>query len=82
MKMKKGEQPLAMMIKIVIARVIVVVTTAIVIVDMVRMIATVIVKATIVKTMIANIAAMTGTNPLVIEKMKTKGFTTKTMMMM
>ena len=82
MKMKKGEQPLAMMIKIVIAIVIVVVTVAIVIVDRVRMIATVIVNATIVKTMIANIVAMMGMNPLVIEKMKTRGFTTKTMMMM
>ena len=59
---------------------IVVVTTAAITVEMVKMIATLIVKATIVKTMISNIVAMIGVNPLVIEKMKMKGVTMKTMM--
>ena len=59
---------------------IVVVTTAAITVEMVKMIATLIVKATIVKTMISNIMAMIGVNPLVIEKMKMKGVTMKTMM--
>ena len=62
--MKKGEKPLIMMMKVAIARVIVVVT-----VDMVMTIATVIVKETIVKTMIANTVAMIGVNPLVVENM-------------
>ena len=65
-----------------IARVIVVVTATTVTVDIVIMTTTVIVKATIVKTMIANIMAMIGVNPLVIENMKMKGFTVKTMMIM
>ena len=59
---------------------IVVVTAAAITVEMVKMIATLIVKATIVKTMISNIVAMIGVNPLVIEKMKMKGVTMKTMM--
>ena len=59
---------------------IVVVTAAAITVEMVKMIATLIVKATIVKTMISNIVAMIGLNPLVIEKMKMKGVTMKTMM--
>ena len=59
---------------------IVVVTTAAITVEMVKMIATLIVKATIVKTMISNIVAMIGVNPLVIKKMKMKGVTMKTMM--
>ena len=49
---------------------IVVVTTAAITVEMVKMIAKLIVKATIVKTMISNIMAMIGVNPLVIERMK------------
>ena len=60
----KGERPLVMMMRVAIARVIVVVT-----VDMVMTIATVIVKVTIVKTMIANTMAMIGVNPLVVENM-------------
>ena len=56
------------------------VTAAAITVEMVKMIATLIVKATIVKTMISNIVAMIGVNPLVIEKMKMKGITMKTMM--
>ena len=55
-------------------------TAAAITVEMVKMIATLIVKATIVKTMISNIVAMIGVNPLVIEKMKMKGVTMKTMM--
>ena len=55
-------------------------TAAAITVEMVKMIATLIVKATIVKTMISNIVAMIGVNPLVIEKMKMKGVTIKTMM--
>ena len=78
--MKKGEKPLVMIMGI--ARVIVVVTATTVTVDMVMMTTTVIVKATIVKTMIANTVAMIGVNPLVIENMKMKGFTMKTMMIM
>ena len=58
---------------------IVVVTTTAITVEMVKMIATLIVKATIVKTMISNIMVMIGVNPLVIEKMKMKGVTMKTM---
>ena len=72
---ERGEAPV-MMMKVVI---VVVVTM---IVETVKMIAIVIVKATTVKTMIANIVAMTGLNPLVIKKMKMKGFTINTIMMM
>ena len=61
---------------------IVVVTATTVTVDMVMMTTTVIVKATIVKTMIANTVAMIRVNPLVIENMKMKGFTMTTMMIM
>ena len=71
-----------MMMMVATTRVIVVVTATAVTVEMVKRIATVIVKATIVKTMIANIMAMIGVNPLVIENMKMMGFTMKTMMMM
>ena len=78
--MKKGEKPLVMIMGI--ARVIVVVTATTVTVDMVMMTTTVIVKATIVKTMIANTVAMIGVNPLVIENRKMKDFTIKTIMIM
>ena len=61
------EKPLVMIMKEVIARVIVVVIAAAVTMEMERMIATVRVKATIVKTMIANIVATIGVNPQVIE---------------
>ena len=81
-KMRKGEQPLMMMIKEVMPRVTVVVTAVAVIVDIVIMIATTIVRATIMKTMIANKVAMIGLNPPVIEKMKTQSFTMKNMKMM
>ena len=61
---------MTMMIEV-MTRVIVVVTIVAVIVDMMMMIkATAIVRATTVKTMIANIVAMTRANPLVIKKMK------------
>ena len=81
-KMRKGEQPLVMMIKEVMPRVTVVVTAVAVIVDIVIMIATTIVRATTMKTMIANKVAMIGLNPPVIEKMKTQSFTMKNMKMM
>ena len=68
-KMRKGEQPLVMMIKEVMPRVTVVVTA-------------VAVRATTMKTMIANKVAMIGLNPPVIEKMKTQSFTMKNMKMM
>ena len=71
-----------MMIKEVMPRVTVVVTAVAVIVDIVIMIATTIVRATIMKTMIANKVAMIGLNPQVIEKMKTQSFTMKNMKMM
>ena len=81
-KIRKGEKPLVMMIKVVTTRVIVVVTATSLTVEMLKMISTVIVKATIVKTMIANTVAMIRVNPLVIENMKMKGFIMKSMMMM
>jgi len=63
MKKRKGEKPLVMMMKVATARVIVVVIAAVVTMEIMRMIATVIVKAAVVKTMIANIVAMIGVNP-------------------
>ena len=77
MKLRKGEQPLVMMMKEVMQRVIVVVTATVVIVDIVMMTTTTIVRVTTMKTMIANIVAMIGVSPLVIEKMKTQSFTMK-----
>ena len=53
-------------------------STTRVIVVVIAAVATVIVKATIKKTMIANIVAMIGVNPLVIEKMKMWDRSTKT----
>ena len=70
MKIRKGEKPLVMMMKIATVRVIVVLIAAAVTMEIVRMIATVIVKVTRVKTKIANIVVMIGVNPLVIKKMK------------
>ena len=70
MKIRKAEKPLVMMIKVATARMIVVVIAIAVTMEMARMTTTVIVIATIVKTMIANIVTMIGVNPLVIEKMK------------
>ena len=69
-KMMKGEKPLVMMMKVATARVIVVVIAIAVTMEIMRMIEKVIVKATIVKTMIANIVAMIRVNPLVIERRK------------
>jgi len=74
---EEGEHPLVMMKKEVMPRVIVVVK-----VDIVMMITTTMVRATTMKTMIANTMAMIGANPLVIEKMKMQSFTMKNMMMM
>ena len=59
-----------MLMKVATTRVIVVVIAAAVTMEILRMIATVIVKAAIMKTMIANIVAMIGVNPLVIERRK------------
>ena len=69
-KMRKGENPLVMMMKVETTRVIVVVIEVVVTVEIVKMTATVIVIETIVKAMIANIVVMTEENPLVIERMK------------
>ena len=66
----------------VITKVIVVVTVVAVTVDIMMMIAVPIVRATTMKTMIANTVAMFRENPLVIEKMKTQIFSMKNMMMM
>ena len=63
MKMKKGEQPLVTMMKEVMPKVIVVAIAAAVTVDIVMRTATMIVRVTIVKTMIANKMAMIGMNP-------------------
>ena len=82
MKMRKGEQPLVMMMKEVMPKVIVIVIAAAVAMDMVMTTATMLVRATTMKTMIANIVAMIEVNPLVIEKMKMRGFIMKSMMMM
>ena len=82
MKMRKGEQPLVMMMMEVMTRVIVVVTATTIIVDMMMMTVALIVRAAIVKIMIANTVAMIGVNPLVIEKMKTQIFSMRNMMVM
>ena len=74
---EEGEHPLVMMKKEVMPKVIVVVK-----VDIVTMIETTIVRATTMKTMIANTMAMIRVNPLVIEKMKMQSFNMKNMMMM
>ena len=71
-----------MMMKEVMPKVIVIVIAAAVAMDMVMTTATMLVRATTMKTMIANIVAMIGVNPLVIEKMKMRGFIMKSMMMM
>ena len=70
------------MMKQVLPRVIIVVAVAAVPVDIVMMTATTIVRATTMKTMIANTVAMIRANPLVIEKVKTQIFSMKNMMMM
>ena len=70
MKMRKGEQPLVMMMKEMMPKVIVIVIAAAVAMDMVMTTATMLVRATTVKTMIADTVAMIRVNPLVIEKMK------------
>ena len=80
-KIRKGEQPLVMMMKEVMLKVIVVTAEAVT-VDMMMMTVTPIVKAIIVKTMIANTVAMIGVNPLMIENMKMMGSIMKSMMMM
>ena len=67
MKMRKGDQPLVMIRMEVMTRVIAIAVT----VDMMMMTTAPTVRATAVKTMIANMVAMIGVNPLMIEKMNT-----------
>ena len=81
MKIRKGEQPLVMMMKEVMLRVIVVTAEAVTM-DMMMMTVTPTVKAIIVKTMIVNTVAMIGVNPLMIENIKIMGSIMKSMMMM
>ena len=81
MKIRKGEQPLVMMMKEVMLRVIVVTAEAVTM-DMVMMTVTPTMKAIIVKTMIVNTVAMIGVNPLMIENIKIMGSIMKSMMMM
>ena len=80
MKIRKGEQPLVMMMKEVMLRVIVVTAEAVTM-DMMMMTVTPTVKAIIVKTMIVNTVAMIGVNPLIIENIKIMGSIMKRMMM-
>ena len=63
-------------------RVIVVVTTAAVMVDMVIMTAAPIVMTTTTEVMIAHTAEMIKANPLVIEKMKTQNYSMRNMTVM
>ena len=81
MKIRKGEQPLVMMMKEVMLRVIVVTAEAVTM-DMMMMTVTPTVKAIIVKTMIVNTMAMIGVNPLMIKNIKIMGSIMKSMMMM
>ena len=81
MKIRKGEQPLVMMMKEVMLRVIVVTAEAVTM-DMMMMTVTPTMKAIIVKTMIVNTVAMIGVNPLMIENIKIMGSIMKSMMMM
>ena len=69
MTIRKGEQPVVMMKIEVKTKVIVIVTTTAMTVDM-MMIATPIVMTTVVKVKIAHTVEMIGVNPLVIEKIK------------
>ena len=79
-KTRKGEQPLVMMKMEVKIRMIVVVTAAVVIVDMTMITAAPIVMTT-VEVMIAHIVEMIGVNPLVIEKMNMQIYSVKNLMM-
>ena len=74
MKMRKEEQPLVMMKMKVKTRVIVVVTTTTVMVDMMMM-------TIVVEVMIAHTMEMIEVNPLVIEKMKMRTYSMRSMTM-
>ena len=79
---EEGEKPLVMMMKVATIKMIVVVIAVAMTVEIARMIATVTVKATTVKTMIANIVVMIGVHPLMIEKMMMKGLFMKITLIM
>ena len=81
MTIRKGEQPLVMMKIEVKTKVIVIVTTTAMTVDM-MMIATPIVMTTVVKVKIAHTVEMIGVNPLVIEKIKMQTYSMRNMTMM
>ena len=81
MTIGKGEQPLVMMKIEVKTKVIVIVTTTAMTVDM-MMIATPIVMTTVVKVKIAHTVEMIGVNPLVIEKIKMQTYSMRNMTMM
>ena len=81
-KTRKGEQPLVMMKMKVMRRVIVLVIAVAVMVDMVMMTAAPIVTTTAVEVMIAHIVELIGVNPLVIEKMKTRTYSMRNMIVM
>ena len=85
MKMMKGEKPLVMMMNVAVVKIIIVVTAIVMIVKtvMVETIAAmiVIVKEVIVKTMIVEIMVMIRMNPLVIERMRMRGPSMKTILM-
>ena len=81
MEMRKGEQPLVMMMKGMKTRVIVVVTTIAVIVDMMMMIAALVVTI-IAEVRIARIVVMIGMNPIVIEKMKMQTYSMRNITVM
>ena len=76
------EQPLVMMKIEVKTRVIIVVTIAVMIVDIMMMIATPIVMTTAVEIMIAHTVEMIGVNSLVIEKMKIQTYSMRNMTVM
>ena len=72
-----------MMMKIEVkTRLIIVVTIAVMIVDIMMMIATPIVMTTAVETMIAHTVEMIGVNSLVIEKMKIQTYSMRNMTVM
>ena len=81
-KTRKGEQPLVMMKMKVMTRVIVVVTAATLMVDMVMMTAAPIVVTIAIEVMITRIVEMIGVSPLVKEKMKMQTYSMRNMIVM
>ena len=79
--MRKEEQPIVMMKMEVKTRLIVVVTTIAMIVDMMMMTATPI-GTTTAEVMIAHTVVMIGVNPIVIEKMKMRTYSMRNMTVM